>query len=340
MPYFGASFSTACLLNSDKALFSFFSLMEQLVQQKFNDALASGDVQFTEASKVRKEVGGVNFEITYAPHLGKKPQGGAAEKSDSKPNPFENPASPLIVEETDHHRILLNKFCVVPQHLLVVTKEFKDQKEPPFPEDLYETWRVMRSAYGPNRAVAFYNCGPCSGASQRHKHVQLMPLKDSGAQPPILALYTKMQDKKAGQIYTMSALPFVHVITPLDRAFIDSTSDKDILTDYLGQMFFGLLDNMFQQMRENANPMDMSYNFILTEDFMMMVPRSKEIAVIPFDGQDIELSLNSLAFAGLLLVKKQEQLEALQSHPNLMEVLQQVGIPWAPPTNPEEEKVE
>lgn len=43
-------------------------------------------------------------------------------------------------------------------------KEYKSQTQPLFPEDLAATWKCMTTAYGYTPAMAFYNCGPYSGA--------------------------------------------------------------------------------------------------------------------------------------------------------------------------------
>lgn len=109
---------------------------------------------------------------------------------------------------------------------------------------------------------------------------------------------------------------------------MDSSTDEQ-LGDYLAQMFFGLLDAMFQQLRKHATPSnEMSYNFIMTQQFMMLVPRSKELGTITHNGQDVVLSINSLGFAGLLLVKTEQELEAVEKSADLMALLTQVGHPW------------
>ncbi len=116
----------------------------------------------------------------------------------------------------------------------------------------------------------------------------------------------------------------------LDSNIIRAATEKEELTDYLAQMFFGILDAMFQQLRENAKPLNTSYNFLMTEDFMMLIPRSKENAVIDCEGKSFEFSLNSLAFAGLLLCKTEEERKALEAQDNLMDLLTQTGVAWDP----------
>lgn len=122
----------------------------------------------------------------------------------------------------------------------------------------------------------------------------------------------------------------------LDVNIIRAANDKESLTDYLGQMFFGILDAMFQQLRENATPPTTSYNFLMTEEFMMLIPRIKENATIKHNGNSVDLSINSLGYAGYVLAKTQEEVDAIDAHDNLMDLLAQTSIAW----NPEAAKLE
>lgn len=127
-----------------------------------------------------------------------------------------------------------------------------------------------------------------------------------------------------GEIYTIESLPYIHVLVPLDLNFISTSTDPEELEGYLGQMFFGLLDSMIQQLRVNGSQMTMSYNFILTKQYMMLVPRQKEHWEVPDKG--IRLSVNSMAFAGYLLTKRPEEVETMKEC-NILDILSEVGVP-------------
>jgi ATP adenylyltransferase len=109
----------------------------------------------------------------------------------------------------------------------------------------------------------------------------------------------------------------------LDLNFIGTSTDPEEVESYLGQMFFGLFDSMIQQLRENDSQVTFSYNFILTSQYMMMVPREKEFWEVA--EKDIKLSVNSMAFAGLLLTKTSEELETLK-YSNILDILAEVGV--------------
>ncbi|KAH8551098.1 ATP adenylyltransferase-domain-containing protein [Umbelopsis sp. PMI_123] len=295
--------------------------LETEIEEKYNAALQNGNLLFFKTETETKSEGGIEFQITHAPSLLSKPKAEDVKYGVGNVNPFENPTPELHVTDLKDHRLLLNKFCVVPHHLLIVTKEFKKQTDPLLPTDLRATWEVLSQL--PQPSIAFYNCGELSGASQPHKHIQIVQLTKAAFSPPINSVYERIPGRKAGEIYTINTLPYIHVIVPLDLNFIDATSDMDLVEEYLGQMFFGLLDSMIQQLRENDSNMTFSYNFILTRQYMMMVPRQKEHWEVAEKG--IKLSVNSMAFAGLLLTKTPEELETLKQT-NIIDLLCAVGV--------------
>ncbi|KAI7871304.1 ATP adenylyltransferase-domain-containing protein [Spinellus fusiger] len=298
--------------------------LEALIQQKYTAALASKDIYFFKGETTQTTARDIKASL-----LGTRQSSEQVSKEKDNENPFLSPSPSLIVQERKEHRILLNKFCVVPQHILLVTKEFRRQNEPLFPGDMYEAWVAMTSASKHTPSVAFYNCGDHSGASQPHKHVQIIPLRHSGTQPPIKTAFDEIEAPKAGQLYTMNKLPYVHVILPIDCAFISSSTDPQEIEEYLGQMFFGLLDGMFQQMRHHAHTTQLSYNFIMTEEFMMLVPRSKACIGLNYRDKELVFPINALGYAGLLLCKTTEEKEALEAHPDLLEWLVEGGVPWS-----------
>jgi sulfate adenylyltransferase (ADP) / ATP adenylyltransferase len=69
------------------------------------------------------------------------------------------------------HRLLLNKFNLYQQHLLVVTREFEPQSNPLTRDDFKHAILTFRAVKG----FYFYNSGPKAGASQTHKHIQVFP---------------------------------------------------------------------------------------------------------------------------------------------------------------------
>jgi ATP adenylyltransferase len=77
----------------------------------------------------------------------------------------------------------------------------------------------------------------------------------------------------------------------------------------------------------------LSYNVVLTDTYIHVVPRAAECWETP-DGEKV--SINSLAFAGMVLVKSEKALEAVKSI-GVLEVLRLVGYTPVAPGETEEE---
>jgi len=74
-----------------------------------------------------------------------------------------------------------------------------------------------------------------------------------------------------------------------------------------------------------------SYNLLMTSSYLQIVPRSKEKFVVILDSQSdpdhkIQVSINSLAFAGMILTKTPEELKMVKGKGPLT-ILKGVGVP-------------
>lgn len=67
----------------------------------------------------------------------------------------------------------------------------------------------------------------------------------------------------------------------------------------------------------------LSYNIVMTDQYIHVVPRIKESYVLE-SGE--EVSINSLGFAGMILTKSQEALEGVQKA-GVLTVLSTLGFP-------------
>jgi ATP adenylyltransferase len=57
-------------------------------------------------------------------------------------------------------------------------------------------WNTLKAVKNSRDAVAFYNCGSRSGASQPHKHMQVIPLESPS---PISELVRKVSQRRPGK---------------------------------------------------------------------------------------------------------------------------------------------
>jgi ATP adenylyltransferase len=200
-----------------------------------------------------------------------KPRGGGR-------NPF-LPYDPelFVADLSERHVCLLNRFPVIDGHLLIVTRAFEDQATPLCADDL----AALFSGLEEEEALGFYNSGPDAGASQPHRHLQLVRLP-LGPDPLPLAPLLRAPDRGVG---VSPDLDFRHALCrrPPDPA--------QGLDRYRELMAFAGADHR-------------PYNLLVTRDWMLLVPRRAA------EWQGIEV--NALGFAGALLVRDRQALERVR----------------------------
>ncbi len=251
------------------------------------------------------EEGGIRYLVRVLAGLRRKDearreQNEAARKGD-KINPFLPPEAALTVGSlTDTHLGVLNKFNVVEHHLLIVTREFEDQKTLLTPQDFDALWLCLAEYDG----LGFYNGGPEGGASQEHKHLQLVPLP-LGKEEHVVPVEPLLNAAPAAResIVTVPAFPFRH-------AFIRLYPDLWKTPATAAARAFGCYADLLQAVgmqppvADGLVPQSLPYCLLVTRRWMLLVPRSQEY----FQG----VSLNSLAYAGSFFVRDEGQLDLLR----------------------------
>ncbi|RKP36374.1 ATP adenylyltransferase-domain-containing protein [Dimargaris cristalligena] len=128
--------------------------LSTLVRTCFDRARASGALLFTPTSLHIERAAGINFEIRLVSALASKPVKPVNKDSGAVPpkvNPFLPYDPELYVTSHDSFHILLNKYCVSPHHLLIVTKaavqhwEFDQNSSAPWTgvEYLHRSYQVL-----------------------------------------------------------------------------------------------------------------------------------------------------------------------------------------------------
>ncbi|KAI0793174.1 HIT-like domain-containing protein [Abortiporus biennis] len=297
----------------------------------FNKANESGDLLFFPSTLHKHAENGVEFEIRLCPALQEKPNIPAprfdseedqkkAELHGKKTDPFAPPYVPNLLigelkdeEEDAEYVVLFNKYAVVPHHILVVTKEFQSQTAPLLPPDLVQTYRLLLAARDAGRNFfAFYNCGNLSGASQPHKHLQLIPIESDGG-PPIEKLARESHLEVPDKPFSLTSLPYANHVRRLPLKLSTNQSiSSETLSHELSSTFLSLLDLSISTIRhsEDYPTGPPSYNVILTLEHMHLIPRKEETHVLEETGE--RLNVNALGFAGMLLVKSDRELEAVK----------------------------
>ncbi len=246
----------------------------------------------------------VRFLVRMVSSLERKAR--ARERPEQRKSRGFNPFLPydeemFVADISPTHLCLLNKYNVIHHHLLIVTRAFEDQRALLTLPD-FEAACACLAQFD---ALAFYNGGRVAGASQRHKHLQMIPLPmaPSGARLPIDPLIEKAPRAKG--LFVLPQFPFTHAVARLDGlAPVDSPElPRHLLRLYRRMLRATGLNHRFGSSApaRQAGP----YNLLFTRQWMLLVPRSREF----FRG----ISVNALGFAGALLVKDKAQLLTLRN---------------------------
>jgi sulfate adenylyltransferase (ADP) / ATP adenylyltransferase len=246
---------------------------------------------------------GVGFVVRILSNLTRKDQ--AKQKTPPDFNPFLPYEQNLWVADiSDTHVCILNKFNIVEHHLLIITRDFEPQESLLTVNDFI----AMHACLAEFDGLAFYNSGSIAGASQKHKHLQMLPLPmlENDVKVPIEPLLASASFQDG--VGTVNEFPFIHAFAKLKNDASTSAVESGTAT---WEIYRNLLKAV--NLEENNN-----YNLIATREWILIVTRSHE----QYKG----ISINSLGFAGALLVRNLEQLELLKQY-RPMQILQQVGFP-------------
>lgn len=274
-------------------------------------ALECGALRPIETVQLALADSGVRFVVRQVSSLVRKP----GMQRSSSPQPFVDPFLPhdpdlFVADISATHFALLNKFNVIDHHLLIVTRAFEPQ-EALLDLDDFEAWFACLSEFD---GLGFYNGGREAGASQPHKHLQIVPLPlgDAGEALPIAALIEAATFD--GAIGTLPGLPFLHAFARLAPAS-SAQAAAQALRRY--RLLLEAVDLSAVDVGGRAHQCA-PYNLLVTPGWMLLVPRSAEKA----DG----IAVNSLGFAGSLFVRDAQQLEAVRQI-GPMTLLRRVGLP-------------
>lgn len=268
-----------------------------------------------------KSAAGLEFVLRVVQNVDRKHNAGERRRRDptvsaganaKRFNPFLPYEQAMYVQHVGlRHVLLLNKFPVVDAHVLLVTTEYEAQNSLLTADDFRALCEVLREMDG----LAFYNAGTIAGASQHHKHLQIVggelaPNLRRG-QSPLDEMVMRCEKVNGDEPFGMASLPFAHLAIGVGDAMSDERRAGEICMARYTQ----LLDELSRQVDGLAAPF--AYNLVVNRRWMMVVPRREEC----YQG----VSVNSLGFVGCLLVRDAQQLELIKSK-GPMTVLEHTGF--------------
>jgi ATP adenylyltransferase len=265
----------------------------------------------TESEFVEQD--GVSFLVRIMSNLARKEQAKRQQEKHNTSCADFNPFLPyeedlFVADISDTHVCILNKYNVVDYHLLLITRAFEEQESWLTLQDFAAMWACMAEFDG----LAFYNAGKTAGASQRHKHLQIVPLPlvPTGPQIPIEPLLGAAQFQNS--IATIPGFTFLHAFATLESCW---QKPPFLAAKITLERYLSLLEAVGLQPGRGQFG---AYNLLVTRKWMLLVRRAQEY----FQS----IPVNSLGFAGTLFVRDQQQMQILKQH-GPMTVLRNVAVP-------------
>lgn len=204
-----------------------------------------------------------------------------------KPNPFLPWDPQLEVARFGHsHLLLLNKYPVQPGHLLLITQQWQPQAGWLDHGD----WQAVSTVMADTEGLWFFNSSATAGASQPHRHLQLLPRAQGEASCPLAPVYRGLLEG------TQSPLPWSYAISPRQDPSGCGADLPDLYARHAQQLGLGSPEQD-QQPRH-------AYNLLFDRDWFVTIRRQREHAA--------GFSINGLGFAGYLLITPRSDLQWLR----------------------------
>ena len=199
--------------------------------------------------------------------------------SGPKPNPFLPWDQRLEVDQIgDSHVVILNKYPVQTSHMLLITQDWQPQTGWLSMED----WQSLARIDATTTGLWFFNSGPAAGASQPHRHLQLLP---RAAGERICA--------RDGWFRRCAQDATTSVQDPLLRSSRVAAISSTLTGETLQELYLALADDLGLGHPTTDDCPRGAYNLLLSRQWMAIVRRRRE-GIRGF-------SVNALGFAGSLL---------------------------------------
>ena len=187
----------------------------------------------------------------------------------------------------ENHQLILNKYPVQKGHILLITNTWKPQNGWLDINDWIAIQKVNKDTSG----LWFFNSCPMAGASQPHRHIQLLRRAKNDVSCPREKWFLEL--KFSGD--TNNKLKKSTVVSEFN--FLESSSN--IYNLYLKLSYkLGLGDPI-----KNKKPKK-PYNMLITNKWIAMIQRKRDY----ING----ISINGLGFAGYLLVTEKSNINYLK----------------------------
>ena len=260
---------------------------------------------------------------------------------------FNDPFAPPIMEDVlisenffglNEHRLIITKFPLFKEQVLLVSREFKSQYEHLSFENMRDAILLINSMDG----CAFFNGGEKSGASQPRKHLQAFPYKSFPNSDKNFGIFNYINDNnnldelifrdnlnkinEIGKFYRIKIFKeekIEHIIfkfSPKMIEFLKDNNKANITGEiclYLYEImaeFLGLFNYDKENNGKRSDKISSDFSFIITQEFMLLVKRKEHDIFIneKYKEKNEIINLNTIAFFFIIVSRSPEQIEDLK----------------------------
>lgn len=261
-------------------------------------ALAQGALCPIGTQTLEIEERGIPFAVRVLSGLQHKVAADRAQRDRLQAGEQANPFLPYepalhVADVGDSHVCILNKYNVVDDHLLLITRGFEAQSQGLTPSDCQALASCNRRLEG----FWFYNSAPEAGASQGHKHIQFIPWETAGVARGLPVAPLIEPHLSAGRV-RQADYPCRNAVVGLSPGVSLSPEEEGELLHRAYSQAMDALDLWVEG--GGTRP----HNVVLTPEWLLVVPRTRCV----WEG----FGVNALGFAGTLLVREPGQLPHLR----------------------------
>ena len=207
-----------------------------------------------------------------------------------KINPFKPWENILEIDSIgNNHKLILNKYPVQIGHILLITNEWKEQNGWIEIKD----WEAIKEVNEDTTGLWFFNSGPLAGASQPHRHIQLLRRNTSELSCP-----------REKWILDFSDVNYKN--EKLRKNIIIKKFSKSLNKENIHQIYKDLSNKLGLGEPEIDKKPKYPYNLIFTDNWMVLIKRKTD----NLHG----ISVNALGFAGYILVTEKSNIKYLKKY--------------------------
>ena len=205
-----------------------------------------------------------------------------------KINPFKPWDKILEIDSIGNgHQLILNKYPVQLGHLLLITNEWKEQNGWLDIKD----WEAIKEVNKDTSGLWFFNSGPLAGASQPHRHIQLLRRDPSELSCP-----------REKWILALNNLNYKN--EKFSKNIILKKFSKSLNEENIHEIYKDLSYNLGLGDPRNDKKPKYPYNLIFTDRWMIIIKRKTDNL--------FGISINALGFAGYILVTENSDIKYLR----------------------------